>query len=124
MGCQDWFFRQLCLRHARVQSWHPRRAQERDRFSVCRMEQQGGWLRQLRRRSRGARRRALASRAGGGANGHRAQPGLALDVYRLRKLQRLQAGPDKGTVGQRDAGRADRVGSRAEDAAGETSIGR
>lgn len=43
--------------------------------------------------------RAAASGSGGGANGHRPQPGLALPVYRLRKLQRLQARSNKGTVG-------------------------
>jgi NAD(P)H-dependent FMN reductase len=48
----------------------------------------------------GARGRAIAFEFGGGANGHCAQPGFALHVYRLRKLQRLQAGADKGTVGQ------------------------
>ena len=46
----------------------------------------------------GARGRAAASEPGGGANGHRAQPSLALLVYRLRKLQRLQARSNKGTV--------------------------
>ena len=38
MGGQDRLFRRLCLRYARVQPWHLGRAQERDRFSVRRVE--------------------------------------------------------------------------------------
>ena len=64
----------------------------------------------------GARGRAVASPAGGGANRHRAQPRLALPVYRLRKLQRLQARSTTEDIGQRDAGSAHRVGRRTEDA--------
>src|SRR6187399_1145570 len=44
-------------------------------------------------------RRAAAPQPGGGANGHRASPGLVLHVHRLRKLQRLQARFTKRDVG-------------------------
>ena len=50
-----------------------------------------------------ARGGAAASGAGGGANRHRAQPSLALHVYRLRELQRLQAGSPAREVCQRHA---------------------
>ena len=50
------------------------------------------WLCQLRRCQRGARGRAAAPGAGRGAHRDRAQPGLALNVFRLRELQRLQTG--------------------------------
>src|SRR5881296_2148729 len=46
-------------------------------FSVPRVERQGRWLRQLRRRRRGARSRAATSGDGRGADGDGAQPGLA-----------------------------------------------
>jgi NAD(P)H-dependent FMN reductase len=91
-------------------------------FLFCRVEQQGGWLRQLRWRQWSACRRAAASQPGGGANGHRASPSLVLHVHRLRKLQRLQARFTKRDVGQRDARSTRRMGRRAEDAPGENSI--
>ena len=100
------------------------RAQERDRFSVRRVEQQGGWLRQLRRRRRSARSRAATSGDGGGANRHGPQPSLALHVYRLRELQRLQAGSPAREVCPCNVRPGDRLGRRVEDAAGEASIGR
>jgi len=53
---------------------------------------------------------------------HRAPPSLALHVYRLRKLQRLQARSTKGDFGQRHAGSAHRVGRRAEDAPEDLSL--
>src|SRR5207302_287168 len=105
------------------QPWNLGRAQERDRFSVRRVEQQSGWLRQLRRRQWSARGRAAPSKPGGGANGHRAPASPALLVFRLRKLQRLQTRFTKRDVGQRDAGSSHRVGRRTEDAADESSIG-
>ena len=58
---------------------------------------------------------------GGGANGHRAPPSLALHVFRLRKLQRLQARFTKRDVGQRDAGPARRVGRCAKAAPKKTA---
>src|SRR4029077_15000475 len=60
------------------------------------------------------RGREAAPRAGGGANGHRAPPSLAQYVYRLRKIQRLQAGFTKRDVRSREAGSAHRVGRRSE----------
>ena len=91
-------------------------------FLFARVEQQGGRLRQLRRRRRGARGRATASGAGRGANGHRAQPGLALPVYRLRKLQRLQAGSSAREVGQCNVRSGHRLGRRVKDAPGESRL--
>ena len=61
MGGEDRLLRRLRLRDARVQPRHLRRAQERDRFPLRRVEQQGGRLRRLRRRQRRARGRASAS---------------------------------------------------------------
>ena len=58
-------------------------------FLYKRVEQQGRGVRRLRRRRRGARGRAASLGDGRGANRHGAQPGLALDVYRFRELQRL-----------------------------------
>ena len=49
--------------------------------------------------------------------------GLALHVFRLRKLQRLQTRFTKRDVGERHAGSSHRVGRRAEDAPEENSIG-
>ena len=66
---------------------------------------------------------AAPSKPGGGANGHRAPASLALHVFRLRKLQRLQTRFTKRDVGQRHAGSSHRVGRRAEDAPEENSIG-
>ena len=85
------------------------------------MEQQGRRVRQLRRRRRSTRRRAVAAGAGRAANRHCAQPNLDLDVYRLRELQRLQAGSDAREGCQLYARPGHSLGRSVENAAGETS---
>ena len=52
------------------------------------------------------------------------QPGLALPDYRLRELQRLQAGSPSREVCQCNVRPGHRLGRRIDNVAGETSIGR
>ena len=59
---------------------------------------------------------ATAPGDGQGANRNGTEPSVAFHVYRLRKLQYLQARPKTGGIDQRHAGSAHRVGRRAEDA--------
>jgi hypothetical protein len=72
----------------------------------------------------GARGRAATPGAGGGADGDGAQPSLALHVYRLRELQRLQAGCPSREVCQCNVRPSHRLGRRVENVAREMSVGR
>ena len=73
VGRQDRLVRRLRLRHARVQPLHVRRAEERHRLPVRRVEQQGRRLRRLRRGRRRPRGRAPAADRGRAADGRRAR---------------------------------------------------
>jgi NAD(P)H-dependent FMN reductase len=61
--------------------------------------------------------------AGRGANRHGAQPGSAFVIYRLRKLQRLQAGRRARELGQRGVRPGHRLGRRIEAVSRKTDIG-
>ena len=65
---------------------------------------------------------ATAPGDGQGANRNGTEPSVAFLIYRLRKLQYLQARSTEGGIGQRRAGSSHRVGRRAEDAPEDLSI--
>ena len=97
-------------------------AEERDRFPLRRVEQQGGRVRRLRQRGRGTRGGAPAAGHGRGAGRDRAQPGHAVAARRLRELQRLQAEGVPREDARPGVRPGDRLGRRASAAAGEARL--
>jgi hypothetical protein len=73
----------------RIQPWHLGGVEERDRFSLLRMEQQSGGIRRIWRRRRGPSRGELEAGHGRNRDCGRASTGGAFDVYRLRELHDL-----------------------------------
>ena len=100
------------VRHAGVQSFNVRRAQERDRLSLSRMERQGGGFCRLWRHERSAGGRAAATDYGRDQDCRRARASRAVAFYRFRELLHIQTRPSSGGDGHCDARRPSFVGSR------------
>ena len=118
VGREDRLVRRVRLRDAGVQPLHLRRAEERDRLPLRRVEQQGGGVRQLRQRRRHPGGGAPAPGRGRVADGRRPGAGGPLALHRLRELQRLQAGRSSGGCGEHDARPAGCLERRAGNPAG------
>src|SRR5438445_4735834 len=117
MGREDCIAGRVRLRLAGVQPWDPSGPEERDRFPLRRMEGQGRWVRELRRRRRREGRRAAAARPGRGARRDGARASVALDDDRLRKFHDVQAPSPSREAPRNRAGPGGRLGRSAETAA-------
>src|SRR4029077_16684166 len=101
---EDCLVRRLCPRHARVQPRHFGCAQERDRFPLSRVDEQGRRLHRLRLYDGRACDRTIATGNGFRASRYCPPAGRSLVVHRLRELHRIQTGGDAGEERQRHAG--------------------